>query len=246
MGVDLLAVKHYLSPDTSPEGTECIVNAWVLGSFLQLKCDPLGNDAIGHPMVAYNFTDRVRANLQAAREIAGHAGHRAITPEHILLGLLRGRDGETEVILQRAGADAPALIRRLGVVPLPGTEPSPGADLSYIPAAKDVLEVATVEAQELGHSYAGTGHLLLALTQSPTLAGRMLREAGLAPDRVRSVVAEVVGHGPAMAGPGPKAGDGAAATKTNRIALVVSVAALLFALAGLVFALQALQRSVAT
>lgn len=70
--------------------------------------------------------------------------------------------------------------------------------MRYGGQAKQTLLFAAKEARQMGHSFVGSEHLLLALTQQPdTVSGHMLRGAGLDPSWVRSFTVSVWGQGTA-------------------------------------------------
>ncbi|MDD2695286.1 MAG: ATP-dependent Clp protease ATP-binding subunit [Anaerolineales bacterium] len=62
--------------------------------------------------------------------------------------------------------------------------------------ARRVLSLAHQEAERMRHNYIGTEHLLLGLIQEEGgVAGRVLRELGLEPERVQEIVERLVGVG---------------------------------------------------
>lgn len=62
--------------------------------------------------------------------------------------------------------------------------------------ARQVLRIATEEAHRLAHNYIGTEHLLLGLVKEENgIAGRVLRELGVRPDRVTELVERMTGAG---------------------------------------------------
>ena len=70
----------------------------------------------------------------------------------------------------------------------------------YTAKSETVLRGAWRSAADLGHSYVGGGHLLLALADSAgSAAGRLLRWAGLGPEQVRGSLLHRFGSGDAAA-----------------------------------------------
>lgn len=64
------------------------------------------------------------------------------------------------------------------------------AAISYERKTRQLLTRAAAEARDLGHSYVGSAHLLLGLLGQPdTLAGRILRSAGLQAETLRLMAA---------------------------------------------------------
>lgn len=109
------------------------------------------------------FTDKARRVVVLAQEEARILNHNYIGTEHILLGLIRERDGVAGVALTENGVELEAL--RSKVVELLGenSEGKSAEVLPFTPRAKKALELALKEALQLGHNYIGTEHLLLGL-----------------------------------------------------------------------------------
>jgi len=63
------------------------------------------------------------------------------------------------------------------------------------PDAKQVMFRAAEASAELGHSFIGCEHLLLAVASAPDAAGEILRSAGVTPDRVRGEILRMIGPG---------------------------------------------------
>ena len=59
----------------------------------------------------------------------------------------------------------------------------------------DIIRTAGEKARFLGHSYVGSAHLLLALTQEKSTAGQILRGAGLSPGTMENMVLVLYGRG---------------------------------------------------
>src|SRR5687768_15728897 len=115
-------------------------------------------------MVGFNFTERVRKVLAMAREEAARLYHEYVGTEHMLLGLIREREGVAAEVLDRFGVDLDAVAERVEEIVKKGKTAGPvGPDLPYTSRAKKVIELAMNQAVELRHSYVGTEHLLLGL-----------------------------------------------------------------------------------
>jgi ATP-dependent Clp protease ATP-binding subunit ClpA len=131
-------------------------------------------------MNGYNFTERVRKVLAMAREESARLRHEYVGTEHILLGLLREREGIAAVVLENLGVDLDALGEQIDEIVKKGTAISPGRDLPYTSRAKKVLELAMTQALELHHSYVGTEHLLLGLiAEQKGIAAQVLADHGI-------------------------------------------------------------------
>jgi len=112
------------------------------------------------------FTDRARQVVAAAQEEAQRRGAEEVEPEHLLLGLLRGKDNNAVKIMEKCGVSPQQrqqdLIQWLNAHS-PPRPPSPRGDRSLSAATKRALQGAYNEARSLGHNYVGTEHLLLGL-----------------------------------------------------------------------------------
>ena len=69
--------------------------------------------------------------------------------------------------------------------------------MRYSAEAQRLLLIAAERARQLGHSYVGSAHLLLALSSSPETAGQLLRYAGGTPELLTKLAAVLYGVGTA-------------------------------------------------
>ncbi|MCI8878356.1 MAG: ATP-dependent Clp protease ATP-binding subunit [Oscillospiraceae bacterium] len=76
-------------------------------------------------------------------------------------------------------------------------------DNRFTPKAQNTLRLAQAAAEELGHSYVGSEHLLLGLLrEEENAARRALQEQAVTGEKVRDVIVEIVGSGvPGLAPP---------------------------------------------
>jgi ATP-dependent Clp protease ATP-binding subunit ClpC len=115
--------------------------------------------------------------------------HTHITPEHLLLGLLKQQGGDLARAFKLAKA-SPDQIRELILHHLrPGDEAIPEHLISFSERAKRVIESARQEAKRLRASEVAPEHLLLGLTLVPnTVSGAVLRAVGLTTEAVRDLL----------------------------------------------------------
>jgi ATP-dependent Clp protease ATP-binding subunit ClpC len=108
------------------------------------------------------FTDRARNVVVLAQEEARLLKHNYIGTEHILLGLVREREGIAAQALQALGIGLEAV--REQVQEIIGTgQHAPSGTIPFTPRAKKVLELSLREAMQLDDGYIGTEHILLGL-----------------------------------------------------------------------------------
>jgi ATP-dependent Clp protease ATP-binding subunit ClpC len=133
------------------------------------------------------FTERARQAVVCAQEEARSFKHDHVGPEHILLGLLRERDGIAARVL--AGFDITLERARGEVVRIVGVGDAATTQLPFAPDARRVLEESLQVAASLGHSYVGTEHLMLALlTFDAGVPTRILLDCGAQPEQVGHAV----------------------------------------------------------
>jgi len=127
--------------------------------------------------------------VAAAEREARTLRHTRIGTEHLLLGVLGRTDEAGARALGRLGVTlGAARAQVMRIVGLPET-PSPPT-LPLTPQARDALAGALREAIELGQTTVASQHILLAvLRERDSVAVRVLRDAGVAPGRLREEVA---------------------------------------------------------
>ncbi|VBB08496.1 chaperonins clpa/b signature 1 [Lucifera butyrica] len=154
------------------------------------------------------FTERARKVLFLAQQEAIRLGHDYIGTEHLLLGLVHEGDGVAGKALLSLNINLEVV--RGQVEGMIGRGDGTGQEIGYTPRAKKVIEIAFQEAQQLGHNYIGTEHLLLGLIrEGEGVAAQVLASLGANLELVRQRVIELLG-GFAMSGqaPQPKAAPG--------------------------------------
>lgn len=129
------------------------------------------------------FTERARRVVVLAREQAEELNHGAITPGHLLLGLLREGEGVGAQALGHAGVELQTVQKQV-LEEFPQAHPAQG-ELPFTPASKKALELSLREALQLGHSYVGTEHLALGLIREGSCSS-VLGDVPL--EKVRQIV----------------------------------------------------------
>ena len=118
-------------------------------------------------MPSNGFTERAQEALRTAQEIVQQKRHSQLDVEHILLALLKPRDGLISKIIEKLNGDPRALARRLD----DAAERSPRLYSSYgglaqihiSMRAQRVVSAAAEEAAKLNDEYIGVEHLFLAI-----------------------------------------------------------------------------------
>jgi len=132
-----------------------------------------------------NFTNRAKLILKYAREEAVVLGHNAVGTEHLLLGLLKLREGVAYEVLLEMDITEKDIKDELNHFILPGNKNqklNPN-ELVLTPRAKSVLQLAVNAAKNLGHPFIGTEHILLALLEEGEgIAARVLNSLEIKPE----------------------------------------------------------------
>jgi hypothetical protein len=110
------------------------------------------------------FTDRARRVVVLAQEEAVGLKHNYIGTEHLLLGLIREREGVAAKALESLGISLEAVRAEVEQIIGEGQTAAIG-HIPFTPRAKKVLELSLREALQLGHNYIGTEHILLGLVR---------------------------------------------------------------------------------
>ena len=130
--------------------------------------------------------------LQAALGIAGDVEASEVAPTHLLKALLDSNERNLRSILEKIGADPDAIATQVDLA----ISKAPKVSGAQIGIGNDLLKVineAEKLATKLGDSYVTSEHLLTALANDNTDAGRILRDAGVTAKRVEEVYNELRG-----------------------------------------------------
>jgi ATP-dependent Clp protease ATP-binding subunit ClpC len=137
------------------------------------------------------FTPPARQVVVLGDEEARALNHGYIGVEHLLLGLLREREGIAARALARLGVSVDRVRAEVAKIESPGDPDTP--QLPFSPRAKRVLERAPAEADALGHAIVGTEHVLLSLAaEEGGIARALLEKAGADAETVRGAVLGVL------------------------------------------------------
>src|SRR5919205_3007745 len=158
------------------------------------------------------FTERARRVLTLAQEEATRFNHNYIGTEHLLLGLVREREGVAAKVLSNLGVELNRVRSAVEFIIGRGDRMIVG-EIGLTPRAKKVIELAVDEARRLGHHYIGTEHLLLGLVrEGEGIAAGVLERLGVNLERVRTQTIQVL----SQSGSAPH-GERRSASKTPTI-----------------------------
>ncbi len=138
------------------------------------------------------FTQKMQEALQAAQDRASKAGHPEITNEHFLLSLLEQPDGVARPLLDKMGVSSKTLEDYLALdlsrrASAQGGQVSLGRDLSL------TLDAAEKEMAKMKDEYLSGEHYLLAVSESSSALGQMLRTSGVERNKIMTALQQVRG-----------------------------------------------------
>lgn len=137
------------------------------------------------------YTDGVKNAWKFAAQEAAKLGSDYIGTEHLLIGIAHEGDSAGGKILNSLGITVGTLEELLSGSR--NTSLFRRSELYVAPRTKRVLEMAVEEANELGNSYVGTEHLLLAiLHEGGGLAVRILEQLGVTEDKLHKAFEDVL------------------------------------------------------
>ena len=139
------------------------------------------------------FTDKARHVLVLAREEAAPLKRPHVGTEHLLLGLAKEPDGIAAQALERVGITYEKALEVVAGMAEGEQEAEAGANISFTPRTKRVLENALREAMQMGQSYISTEHLLLGIVrEGEGGAIDAMAKLGVEIDAVRSALNDLV------------------------------------------------------
>lgn len=107
------------------------------------------------------FTDDAQRVLSFAKEAALELGHDYVGTEHVLIGLIKVKNGVAAKALNELGLSAETIIE--DVEEHIGRGNKKVSSVYMTPRVKHVLELAVEVANHMNHNYVGTEHILLGL-----------------------------------------------------------------------------------
>ncbi|MCR5757500.1 MAG: ATP-dependent Clp protease ATP-binding subunit [Selenomonas sp.] len=140
-----------------------------------------------------HFTNRAIKAIEAAQYAARDLSQDYIGTEHILLGLLHEREGLAAKAMSALGMSFDQAVAQVKRIVSQEAE-YPSDNPYYTPRAKRVMEGAFEEAQNLGHNYIGTEHILLSLLEETEGAAlEVLELMGVDPDALQDEIMDRMG-----------------------------------------------------
>ena len=138
------------------------------------------------------FTIKARAAVQTAAERATSYGHQAVTPLHLLAGVLAEGENVTRFLLGKLGVNEQG-IQAAVQQKLARQAKVSGGEIYLDSDTNKVLLKAREEAKAMGDTYVGLEALLLALLEVGSHASQMLKDAGMKSESLKRAIGELRG-----------------------------------------------------
>ncbi len=139
------------------------------------------------------FTDAARKVMQLANQEAQRFNHEYVGTEHILLGLIKLKDGVSFEVLKSLDVDLRKVRLEVEKIVQSGPERVTMGELPITPRAKKVLEYAMEESKGKELGFIGTQQLLLGLLREQEgIAAQVLMNLGLKLEDVREKIRDIL------------------------------------------------------
>ncbi|MFL6539815.1 MAG: ATP-dependent chaperone ClpB [Chthoniobacterales bacterium] len=139
------------------------------------------------------FTQKMQEALQAAQDVAAQHNHQEITNDHFLTALLDQTDGVTRPLLEKLGVSADNLRSQLEADMNRRPQVHGSSDVRMGSELRQTLDAAEKEMTKLKDEFLSAEHYLLALSDSSSPAGRILKQSGITRDKLMQGLQQVRG-----------------------------------------------------
>lgn len=138
------------------------------------------------------FTDRAKKAIDLSLESAQSLGHKVVGSEHILLGLVKEKEGIAAKVLLKLGLSEKYIEEK--IVEIEGRIDVLSLDIVLSSRSKQILELSGMFANKLRTNYIGTEHILLAIVQEGEGIGvKILKNAGVDEKVVVQLIIDMIG-----------------------------------------------------
>ncbi|MGZ5840813.1 MAG: Clp protease N-terminal domain-containing protein, partial [Xanthobacteraceae bacterium] len=139
------------------------------------------------------YTDRLRALVQAAQSLALRRGHQQFTPLHLLKALLEDEDRLAGNLIDASGGTASQVAQAVDreLDKLPRVEGNAAGQIYLAPETARVFDQAEQMAQKAGDQFVTVEYMLLALATAASAAAEVLKKAGITPQTLNKVIADL-------------------------------------------------------
>src|SRR6516162_5006699 len=138
------------------------------------------------------LTAKMQEALQESQSLASNLHHQELTPEHLMLALLRQPDGLVRPLLEKLEVRTQSIEERL-VSELSKRPKISGGEQYLGNELRTLLSSAEGEMSRLKDEFVSVEHVLMALVNSQSAAGRILRGTGVTSEKLMQSIAAIRG-----------------------------------------------------
>src|ERR1700730_10752671 len=139
------------------------------------------------------YTDRLKALIQAAQDLALRNGHQQLTSLHVLKALLDDEDRLAENLIAACGASA-AQVRQAverELKKLPSVEGGGAGQIYLAPDTARLFDQAEQLAKKAGDAFVTADYMLLPLVMAGGAAGDILKQTGVTAQNLNAAINEM-------------------------------------------------------
>ena len=141
------------------------------------------------------YTKQAKNALLWAGKSARQSGQNYIGTEHILIGLLKEKEGTAGMVLAEYGVEEERLLSLIDRLITPTGTTALAEEPGYTPRAEKVLKNSGEEADHFGSRTIGTEHILIGMLREPDCVGtRLLYTMGINIQRLYAGVLAAMGE----------------------------------------------------
>ncbi len=135
-----------------------------------------------------NFSPKIRDVISYSKEEAERLGNHYISPEHLMLGILRDGEGTAIKILQNLDVDLDN-IKEILDKHLIAEKPHQVKNIPLLQSSERILKLVHLEARSLNDETINTGHLLLAMLKEKTsFITKIMTDENISYEKVRHIM----------------------------------------------------------
>ncbi len=140
------------------------------------------------------FTLKTQDALQEASSLAQQNDHGEVGLEHLLVALLEQKDGIIKPLIERIGANCSDLLFSVKGMLDSYPKVTGNASLQFSSEAQKVLAKSEKYMSQLGDSFLSVEHIFLAMCESDSRVGELLRKSGITKETVLEALKAVRGN----------------------------------------------------
>lgn len=137
-----------------------------------------------------NYTIKAQEAIQKAQETALSAEHQAISPGHLLKGILQVDENVTPYLLKKLNINQQAVVQALDRI-IQSYPKVSGAEPYLSQEASQILQKAETYLKEFGDEFISLEHLILSLSASKEQTGQMLRDSGIKEKELKAAILDL-------------------------------------------------------